>query len=70
MLEELQPHQQRVVDEMNELNEKIKKLTAFVFSVNFTKVVKDVNERQRMADQLGFMQNYSAILAARIENFQ
>lgn len=63
------PHQQRVVDEKRELDEKIQKLTAFVYSEKLTSVVKDDDERRRLLQQDELMRQYSRILSERIANF-
>lgn len=65
----LQPHQQRVVVEKTELDEKLSKLSAFISSENFTVFVKDEAERGRLVCQEEVMKDYSAILAERIEAF-
>lgn len=66
---QLAPHQQRVVDEKRELDEKLQKLTAFISSEKFVTVVQDEAERGRLVCQEETMKDYSAILAARIEAF-
>lgn len=66
---QLPPHQQRVVDEKRELDEKIQKLTAFVYSEKLTSVVKDDDERRRLLQQDELMRQYSRILSERIANF-
>lgn len=66
---ELQPHQQRVVNEKAELDEKLTKLSAFISSPNFTVFVKDEAERGRLVCQEEVMKDYSAILAERIQAF-
>ena len=63
------PHQQRVVDEKRELDEKIQKLTAFIYSEKFTSVVKDEDESRRLLQQDELMRQYSRILYERIANF-
>ena len=47
----MQPHQQRVVDEKRELDEKLSKLTAFISSEKFTSIVADKAERVRLGCQ-------------------
>lgn len=64
---ELQPHQQRVVQEKQELDEKITKLSAFVVSQVFDTV--DPDERERLRQQVNVMVDYSRILGARIKAF-
>jgi hypothetical protein len=64
----LQPHQQRVVAEKHELDEKIDKLKAFIMeSPIFQKLPDD--ERSRLNRQYDVMVEYSRILGARIEAF-
>lgn len=63
----LAPHQQRVVDERQELEDRINKLRAFIptdlcMSLPFA-------ERARLARQLKIMLEYSEVLAERIEAF-
>ena len=47
MSQQLAPHQQRVVDEKRDLDEKLKKLTAFISSESFATIVQDADERGR-----------------------
>lgn len=63
----LQPHQQRVVNEKQELDKNLDKLTAFINSNNFTTV--DQDERRRLVKQESIMREYSDVLAERIEAF-
>jgi hypothetical protein len=65
---DLQPHQQRVVDEKSELDVKIVALTAFIYG-NPLHAGLDMDEQDRLAAQLSVMAEYSDILAARIYNF-
>lgn len=67
MLQELQPHQQRVVDEKLSLDDKIIKLQAFTDSDRFTSV--DPAEQDRLFEQLHVMRHYSRILGDRIQAF-
>lgn len=64
---ELQPYQQRVVDEKAELDEKIEKLAGFINGDALTDV--DTDERVRMFRQLVVMRHYAKILGERIEAF-
>lgn len=66
---QLAPHQQRVVDEKRELDDKLQKLTAFISSEKFSTIVQDEAERGRLVCQEETMKDYSAILAERIEAF-
>lgn len=63
----LQSYQQRVVQEKEELNTKIAKLSTFVGAVNFADVPQSEQVRLRM--QLKIMQLYGDILFERIEAF-
>lgn len=65
----LPPHQQRVLDEKRELDEKLQKLTAFISSDKFVTIVPDEDERGRLVCQEETMKVYSAILAERIAAF-
>jgi hypothetical protein len=64
----LQPHQQRVVTEKQELDEKIDKLKAFIMESPIYQKLPD-DERQRLNHQYDVMVEYSRILRARIEAF-
>ena len=66
----LAPHQQRVVQEKEELDEKLSKLSAFIDSPNFTITVKDENEIERLVCQEEIMKDYSEILSERIAAFK
>ena len=66
---QLAPHQQRVLDEKRELDDKLQKLTAFISSEKFSTIVQDEAERGRLVCQEETMKDYSAILAERIEAF-
>lgn len=63
----MQPHQQRVVQEKAELDEKIEKLEAFIQSEKF-KVV-DSEDSFLLNQQLAYMLAYSNTLQMRIERF-
>lgn len=63
----LQPHQQRVVDEKRDLDERATKLDAFFATPIFTGL--DTSEQGRLREQLGYMRNYSDILGERIAAF-
>ena len=65
----LQPHQQRVVDEKADLDEKIVKLSDFIL-VNPLFNALPSPERGRMYRQHTAMRAYSAVLGERIEGFQ
>jgi hypothetical protein len=64
------PHQQRVVKEKDELDEKLGKLHTFCFG-NDTKVFGSLSpeERDRLESQYTAMKTYSDILGKRIAAF-
>ena len=64
------PHQQRVVQEKIELDEKLTKLSDFISSPNFTEIVGDTEEIARLVCQEEIMKDYSEILAERIASFK
>jgi hypothetical protein len=66
----MQPHQQRVVDELSELQDKLGKLNAFIESPKFEDVVGDPEECGRLVYQRHCMQQYSFALEDRIKNFK
>ncbi|SDC66662.1 hypothetical protein SAMN05428966_10271 [Massilia sp. PDC64] len=63
----MQPHQQRVVDEKAELDDKRSKLLNFTGTTVFTGL--DAEERRRLLNQLDAMDVYSDILGERIAAF-
>lgn len=63
----MQPHQERVVVEKRELDEKLGKLTQFINSDVYKAV--DAAEQQRLFRQQTLMIELSAVLGARIEAF-
>ena len=65
---ELQPHQQRVVEEKKELDSKIKSLQNFI-EMNDTFKAFIEEEKNDMREQLKFMQFYSLALQRRINRF-
>jgi hypothetical protein len=65
--ENLQPHQERVVDEYNELIEKRNKLFLFFDNPIFKSL--DQAEQQRLKNQFKAMMVYANILRERIINF-
>lgn len=69
MSQQLAPHQQRVVDEKRELDEKLQKLTIFISSGAFATIVQDAAERGRLVCQEEIMRDYSAVLGERIAAF-
>lgn len=64
---DLQPHQQRVVAEKAELDEKLVKLLSF-FQMPMFKTLPEA-ERSRLRNQARFMDGYAAVLEERIEAF-
>lgn len=63
----LAPHQQRVVDERDELADRLSKLTAFFATPIFAGL--DVAERMRLRTQAHHMGGYLAVLGSRVEAF-
>jgi hypothetical protein len=63
----LQPHQQRVVDEKRDLDEKLAKLIPFFDTPIFAGLSEE--EKQRLIHQEAAMQEYSTILGERIAVF-
>ena len=64
----MKPHQQRVVDERNDLDVKREKLHDFLHTDTYAKL--DDGERGTLQAQYIVMGNYSDILQIRIEIFQ
>jgi len=64
----MQPHEQRVVDEKKELDEKLTKLTSFISSSPIFSGLDPVDQ-DLLRDQRGTMNSYSEILAQRIARF-
>jgi hypothetical protein len=64
----MQPYQQRVVTEKEELDTKISSLMTFAKSQAFDQTVPEAEQR-RMLRQLVVMQDYSRILGERIDAF-
>jgi hypothetical protein len=62
------PHQERVVVEKRELDEKITKLTLFKISSVFSSLPSD--EQDRLSRQFDCMIKYSSILRERIDAFK
>lgn len=63
----MQPHQQRVVTEQTELNDKLTKLSEFIKGGTYKSL--DPNEQQRLIAQADHMHNYNEVLKMRIEAF-
>jgi hypothetical protein len=64
----MQPHQQRVVDEKKELDDKLDKLKAFIETSPVFKSLH-ADERGRLGRQFDVMAEYSSILSQRIAAF-
>lgn len=65
---QLAPHQQRVLDEKRELDERLSKLDAFILDNPLYRQLP-TSEQDRMARQSKAMAAYSGVLAERIEAF-
>ena len=66
----LQPHQERVITEKKELDDKLEKLLAFIDGGKGTMYKSLVDEeRQRLTTQARIMKEYSDVLADRIAAF-
>lgn len=63
----LQPHEERVVIEKRELDEKISKLQVFITSPVFNGL--DIHDRNDLEEQYYVMISYSKILDSRIGRF-
>jgi hypothetical protein len=66
-MSDLQPYQQRVIDEKEALDTKISALNTFLLGVVFSTLPK--TEQDRLTLQRQVMQVYSTILAQRISAF-
>lgn len=64
----MQPHQQRVVNELGELRVKIDALSKFIDENDFFKSL-EFDERVRMILQRRAMKEYAGILQQRIDAF-
>jgi hypothetical protein len=64
----MKPHQERVVQENKDLEEKIAKLDEFIDGEIFKTLPKD--EQDRLVAQSAAMTNYSDILYTRISAFE
>lgn len=62
------PHEQRVVDEKEALEDKVRKLEVFI-QTNETYTSLENMDKLLLAMQLSTMQTYAAILATRISRF-
>ena len=68
MKKQLQPHQQRVVDELNELVSKAQKLSAFI-TTNSYFIELDEVDHSLLRSQWAVMDAYVQILETRIKRF-
>lgn len=66
----MEPHQQRVVDEKIELDEKLNKLTAFVGLNNSIFNSLPSQEQLRLSRQRHIMEQYLEVLGERIAAFE
>lgn len=64
----MEQHQERVVVEKAQLDEKLEKLKAFGLTATFDALPSD--EKSRLTEQQGYMQSYSNVLGRRIAAFQ
>ena len=67
---QLQPHQQRAIDEHDRLSGKLAKLTEFINSDRFTEIVPDELECERLFLQKSIMTAYLNVLNYRIDAFK
>lgn len=65
----MEPHQQRVVTERDELNEKLAKLTTFITGPSPIYVGLPDAEKLRLSRQLTYMTEYSNVLDERIADW-
>lgn len=63
------PHEQRVVDELQELEDKIVKLLRFMNPNNKTYTSLPLTEQRLLNSQYNVMNEYAKILTMRIELF-
>ena len=64
----MQPHEQRVVDEQSELEDKLRRLNDFTKTSTFDLLASEDRTLLRM--QLEVMRTYSSILGLRIARFK
>jgi hypothetical protein len=62
------PHEERVVTEKNELDDKIEKLSKFIKGPTFENL--ENFQKQCLNKQLNIMQSYSDVLTERISHFK
>lgn len=63
----MQPHQQRVVDEKNELGERLEKLLAFIGTDSYKELPE--KDKELLFFQSQIMEDYFEVLEQRIELF-
>lgn len=63
----MKPHEQRVVDEKADLDERLRKLVSFCYTDTCLALPSD--EQQRLSRQAGLMQKLSDVLGERIAAF-
>ena len=67
-IKEFAPHQQRVVDEKNELEDRFKKLDSFILdNPIFTSLPQE--DQDLLKEQNNLMQRYLSVLEKRIARF-
>jgi hypothetical protein len=64
----LEPHQQRVVDEKIELEDKFKKLDQFILDNQIFQSLSE-EDQELMKEQRAFMEGYLIVLEKRIARF-
>ena len=67
MSKELFPHQQRIIEELEELKTKIEKLTVFTTTPFFAEL--SASDRNLLNTQLSAMKTYGYVLELRIAKF-
>jgi len=67
-MSDIQPHQQRVLDEQNELAERLNKLQVFVGSKKFNEVAEP--ERGLLLEQMHHMTAYYVTLTKRVDSWK
>lgn len=67
----MQPHQQRVITERTELDDKLQKLRTFIKGAGNTSVFAElpVEEQVRLKEQASYMSLYLQVLDDRIKAF-
>lgn len=68
MEKEFAPHQQRVIDERKELNDKVMKLNIFVGESPIFETL-NIDEQNDLRNQLDVMFQYQELLDSRISRF-